>query len=164
MKKPPNLDSARHWLACYVMMSRAKSLPGLLILRPATRCELDARPPQYLIDEIDRLLRLEERSHRELLSYITDLQIELPTHIQDILSQDAPTREAQLVSQHRQTCSYSPPSDLKRSAETLKDRISTRRAKPRATTEQPRAYSAPVVLPATDMPRQRMLQRGTDLL
>ena len=61
MKRPPNMDLAKHWLACYVMLSRARSLAGLLILRPTTRKELDARPPQYLIDEIDRLFKLEEQ-------------------------------------------------------------------------------------------------------
>ena len=58
MKRPPHLDLAKHWLACYVMLSRARSLVGLLILRPATRKELDARPPQYLIEEIDRLFEV----------------------------------------------------------------------------------------------------------
>eukprot|EP00973_Karenia_brevis_P034204 4717728-Karenia_brevis.AAC.1 len=45
MQRPPNLDFARHWLACYVMISRARSLDGFLVLRPATRTELSSRPP-----------------------------------------------------------------------------------------------------------------------
>ena len=44
MQRPPNLDGAKHWLACYVMLSRATALEGLLVLRPATRAELSARP------------------------------------------------------------------------------------------------------------------------
>ena len=55
MKRPPNLDGAKHWLACYVMLSRATSLDGFLVLRPATRMELSARPPKYLLDELERL-------------------------------------------------------------------------------------------------------------
>ena len=52
-KRPPNLDLTKHWLACYVMMPRYLSLVGLLMFRPATRKEFDARPPPYLIGEID---------------------------------------------------------------------------------------------------------------
>ena len=37
MQKPLNYDAAQHWLACYVMLSRAESLEGFLVLRPATR-------------------------------------------------------------------------------------------------------------------------------
>ena len=48
MQKPPNLGPALHWLACYVMLSRARSLEGFFVLRPATRKELSARPPKFL--------------------------------------------------------------------------------------------------------------------
>ena len=58
MQRPPRMEMATHWLACYVMMSRATSLAGFLILRPASRAELDKRPPQYLVGELDRLLAL----------------------------------------------------------------------------------------------------------
>ena len=50
MARPPNLDLGRHWLACYVMLSRARSLDGFLVLRPATRKEMSAKLPQYLLD------------------------------------------------------------------------------------------------------------------
>ena len=39
MQRPPNLDNAKHWLACYVMLSRATALEAFLVLRPATRAE-----------------------------------------------------------------------------------------------------------------------------
>ena len=55
MIKPPRMDARTHWLACYVMLSRASSIHGLLVLRPATRKELTTKHPQHLIDEIDRL-------------------------------------------------------------------------------------------------------------
>ena len=67
MERPPNLDLAKHWLACYVMLSRAKSLEGLLILRPATQKELSSRPPKYMLDELDRLEKLEDMSTQELI-------------------------------------------------------------------------------------------------
>eukprot|EP00973_Karenia_brevis_P042554 5892242-Karenia_brevis.AAC.1 len=67
MQRPPNLELAKYWLACYVVLSRARSLEGFLVLRPATRTELSARPPQYLLDELDRLLQLEEKSLIELV-------------------------------------------------------------------------------------------------
>ena len=67
MERPPNLDLAKHWLACYVMLSRARSLDGLLILRPATKKELSSRPPKYMLDELDRLEKLEDMSTQELI-------------------------------------------------------------------------------------------------
>ena len=58
MQRPPNLPTSNHWLACYVMISRAKDINGFLVLRPATRKELESRPPQYLLDELQRLHRI----------------------------------------------------------------------------------------------------------
>ena len=54
------LDSciAFKWRAA--MLSRARTLEGLLILRPATFEELNRGAPQYLLDEVDRLLSLEK--------------------------------------------------------------------------------------------------------
>ena len=64
MKRPPGMDSATHWLASYVMLSRSRSIDGLNILRAADRKELSSRPPKELLDEIDRWLTLEKRSHK----------------------------------------------------------------------------------------------------
>ena len=97
MQRPPNLDLAKHWLACYVMISRARSLEGFLVLRPATRKELSARPPQYLLDELERLSRLEEKSHKKLVEYIESLQIEVPPAIMDLLRVDAAREQVQQV-------------------------------------------------------------------
>ena len=55
MQKPPQMGQTTHWLACHVMLSRAKSIEGLLVLRPAARDQLSARPSQFLLDELDRL-------------------------------------------------------------------------------------------------------------
>ena len=62
MQRPPSMDPDTHWLACYVMLSRARTLEGFLVLRPALFKELSRLPPQYLLDEIDRLLALEKES------------------------------------------------------------------------------------------------------
>ena len=60
MKRPPNMDADTHWLACYVMLSRSRSLEGLLVLRPALRSELSRPPPAFLVQELDRLASLED--------------------------------------------------------------------------------------------------------
>ena len=89
MQRPPNFDSAKHWLACYVMLSRAKSLEGFLVLRPATRQELSAKPPQYLLDELARLEALEHKTVEELVAYLDSLPISVPDDIRTtILSKD----------------------------------------------------------------------------
>ena len=97
MQRPPRLNLAKHWLACYVMISRATSLGGFLVLRPATRKELSSKPPQYLIDELDRLLRLEDKSYQELIAYIDSLEIEIPSAIQEILDPQAARRQVEDV-------------------------------------------------------------------
>jgi hypothetical protein len=97
MQRPPNFDVAKHWLACYVMLSRARSLEAFLILRPATRKELSARPPKYLLDELDRLLRHETTSHQLLVEYIATLGIDVPASIQEVLAPDAAAKELEAV-------------------------------------------------------------------
>ena len=36
MQRPPRMEVGIHWLACYVMLSRAKTVDGFLVLRPAS--------------------------------------------------------------------------------------------------------------------------------
>ena len=52
MERPPRMDIETYWLACYVMLSRATTIEGLLILRAAMRTELSRPPPQFLVKEI----------------------------------------------------------------------------------------------------------------
>ena len=87
-QKPPNLDPSKHWLACYVMLSRAESLDGFLMARPATRDELCTRPPKYLLDELARLQQLEETSLPELLKYIESLPSKTPAEIRELFDKD----------------------------------------------------------------------------
>ena len=51
-QRPPRMSLETHWLACYVMLSRATSPEGFLAMRLAAREELGHRPPTYLVDEI----------------------------------------------------------------------------------------------------------------
>ncbi len=102
MQRPPNLRLDKHWLACYVMLSRARSIEGFLVLRPATRAELSARPPQYLLDELARLERLEDASLPELLEYIENLDCDVAPQIRALLDVDAAQREAEIVAAARQ--------------------------------------------------------------
>ena len=97
MQRPPNLDAARHWLACYVMISRSRSLEGFLVLRPATRKELSTKPPKYLLDELARLEELETKSLQELVDLIESLPISVPDAIRQVLEKDAAQREADAV-------------------------------------------------------------------
>ena len=85
MQRPPNFDAAKHWLACYVMLSRAKTLEGFLVLRPATRQELSAKPPQYLLDELARLevrgsRAQDPRQTRYLSGQLTSRRSRQPSH------------------------------------------------------------------------------------
>ena len=115
MANPGNLKPEHHWLACYVMLSRAKSLDGFLVLRPARRSDLNARPPKHLLDEMDRLLNLEQKSHKELVDYIGTLKkfMDISGFV-DILAEDAPAKEKAKVRQIRAStsCKSSEPQNL----------------------------------------------------
>ena len=75
-----------HWLACYVMLSRATELDGLLISRLCTRAELGRGPPQFLLDELERLRGVEEASLRNLEAYIRRVWPAAPADLLCILS------------------------------------------------------------------------------
>ena len=60
LMRPPRITPTIFWLSIYVMLSRAYTISGLLILRMPQRADMDIKPPQHLMDEIDRLLDLEQ--------------------------------------------------------------------------------------------------------
>ena len=91
------MDRDTYWLACYVMLSRATSIEGLLVLRPAQKEDLNRKPPQYLLDEIDRLLRLERKCTARLASYIQSLGVPVPQQILNLFVQGAEQRELEEV-------------------------------------------------------------------
>ena len=101
MKRPPNLDLGCHWLACYVMLSRARSLDGFFVLRPASRQELAAKLPQYLFDEMERLERLDVSSLDELTDYIGKLPMDVPEEVTALLARNASEKERESARAHR---------------------------------------------------------------
>jgi hypothetical protein len=102
MEKPPNLGSDQHWLSCYVMLSRAKTLEGLLILRPALRHQLSRKPPQNLLDEMDRLQLLEHKTLDELVAYLNSLPISISDEVRtDVLAKNSVSRERKYVKEKR---------------------------------------------------------------
>ena len=145
MKRPPGMDAATHWLACYVMLSRSRSIDGLLILRAAARDELSSRPPKELLDEIDRLLALEAKSHKELVAYMQSLDLILPGEILRILSDEAVTHEEKEVSSVRASSMKIPTScvnaDVSHPQKRLRLRVKTtvRIAVPSLAEEEPKA-------------------------
>ena len=60
------MEAGVHWLSIYVMLSRATTLEGVLLLRLCERADLERAPPQFLLDELDRLAKLEQTSWKAL--------------------------------------------------------------------------------------------------
>ena len=79
------------------MLSRARTLEGLLILRPATYDELNRGAPQYLLDEVDRLLELEKESTEDLKKYIENLPCQVPSEILELFRDNAESEELRRV-------------------------------------------------------------------
>ena len=148
MKRPPGMDSATHWLACYVMLSRSRCIDGLNILRAADRKELFSRPPKELLDEIETWLALEKRSHKELVAYMDSLPIDLTEAIVRILSDEAVESEAVEVSRIRAqvspTASACIPAEEARPQKRLRLRTKTtpHRGPPHIEEEQPKAKNS----------------------
>lgn len=67
---PPKVDCKKHWLSIYVMLSRARNLESILLLRNAPRAAFTCGPPDYLKAEFHRLQNLEAattaRAHKIL--------------------------------------------------------------------------------------------------
>ena len=74
MALPPGMKPEIHWLANYVMLSRVRSIDGLLILRLASREQLTIGAPDYLKEEAARLAALEKNSLRELRARLWKLK------------------------------------------------------------------------------------------
>ena len=86
LQRPPRMTTELHWLACYVMLSRATDLEGLLIARLCTRDELARGPPQFLLDEIKRLQSIEDKSLKTLEAYIRRVWPDAPEDLLALLS------------------------------------------------------------------------------
>ena len=74
---PPSQDPHIFWLAVYVMLTRCKSLDGLLLLRLPSRNSLTLGPPSYVLEEMQRLDALHAstmaRLHKNLRNDVGDL-------------------------------------------------------------------------------------------
>ena len=93
LAKPPHMTSSIHWLSCYVMISRARSLERFLALRLAERAELEEGAPQYLLDEIDRLLQLEAAGTSKLRDFLQSVRHVIPHDVLQLFDDDAEQRE-----------------------------------------------------------------------
>ena len=94
LARPPSMSVAVHWLACYVMLSRARSIEGLLILRLATREQLSTGAPAYLVEAIDRLLMLERTSAAMMRAHLAQCEGLLPPDVLHLFDDEAVDDEA----------------------------------------------------------------------
>jgi len=90
---PPNMGEAILWLACYVMLSRAHSLEGLLLLRLPPRRLIGSGAPAFLVKELDRLLKLEKATTKLMQSHLEQFRSVLPAEILGLFSDDAVRNE-----------------------------------------------------------------------
>lgn len=99
---PPRMGPDVHWLANYVILSRATHLEGILLLRNTTNQDLERGPPGYLLAEIDRLLRLERTSMQMQREALGHLKGHLPNEIlhlfEDTVAADQRARHLARVS------------------------------------------------------------------
>ena len=90
LARPPGMSKEVHWLANYVMLSRATSLESLLILRLCARDELTTGAPALLRDEVARLEELQQTSwaalQRRLTEVLPRLAPETRAVIEDLFS------------------------------------------------------------------------------
>ena len=87
LERPPRMSPEVHWLSTYVMLSRATTLEGILLLRLCDRADLERRPPQYLLDELDRLATLETTSWTSARAALTKYKEHLSTSTWSVLTQ-----------------------------------------------------------------------------
>ena len=83
--KPPRMTPEVHWLAVYVMLSRARTLDGILLLRNAEKEQLECGPPEYLVQETERLLKLERQCAAEVEKQLRQIK-HLPREIIDMFA------------------------------------------------------------------------------
>ena len=81
LRRPPRMSSDLLWLSNYVIISRARSLEGLLFTRLCEKEELEQGAPRYLVEEVERLLQLERHSTIALLGYLKETKVTLPPDI-----------------------------------------------------------------------------------
>ena len=85
---PPKMDLAEQWLANYVILSRAKTLEGLLLLRLPPRSFFSIGAPAHIVDELERLHEVEVASQERLNTYVRNLpeDVSIPACVTEALA------------------------------------------------------------------------------
>ena len=91
---PPGQDVHLYWLAMYVMLTRCKSLDGILLLRLPSRQAFEAGAPEYIKKEITRLASLHTQTMKRLQRNLTDVLGALPQKVNELFV-DADTDSTQ---------------------------------------------------------------------
>ena len=90
--QPPKTDRSLQWLANYVILSRAKTLEGLLLLRLPPRSFFSVGAPAHIGDELERLHEVEVASQKRLSAYVQTLpkEVSIPACVTAALAVDPP--------------------------------------------------------------------------
>ena len=85
---PPMMSPVIFWLAMYVMLTRARSLDGLMILRLPPREALSVGPPSFVIEEMNRLQQLHQSTVKKLKIDLELLLGDLPEDVAALWTQE----------------------------------------------------------------------------
>ena len=85
--KPPRMAPQMFWLACYVMLSRARTLKGLLLMRLPEKDELNVGPPAEVLQEMEGLKQVEAKSYKELLQVLEKDAFRIPTGLHETIAE-----------------------------------------------------------------------------
>ena len=96
--RPPKMDLLSQWLANSVMLSRATTLEGLLLLRLPPRSFFSLGAPAHIVEELERLHNVEKASQERLAAYVRSLpsRVSIPS-VQQRHCPHHPTSEHQKV-------------------------------------------------------------------
>ena len=75
MLRPPRMSRDEHWLSMLVFVSRAETLENVKVLRLCEKKDLEGGPPQFLLQEIDRVKLLEENTIQRLDQKLLNLEL-----------------------------------------------------------------------------------------
>ena len=152
---PPRMSPEVHWLANYVILSRATTLEGILLLRNAEKHELERGPPAYLVAEIDRLLDLEKRCTKQL-----QLQLKQLRHIPaEILNLFQPSTAKTQSQRHQERMTAVTP--LSPNAAAPRWRMHGKQS-PNLPPPTPQPSQQPANMPSDTSPRPAASQRPAD--
>jgi len=76
LKRPTGMSRDEHWLALFVLLSRAEELDNILIYRLARREHFEGGPPGYLLQEMQRLRAVEHGTLQRIDTTLASLQMQ----------------------------------------------------------------------------------------